>query len=116
MITKHFKGVRYAEVMHKKNLMYTDILGDDGLYKEVEDEKLLLKTMQEGLEDYNAVSQSPLHLVLFVSAVEHVLRVGRIIRQPFGNALLVGVGGSGRQSATRLATHLAEYVQLITWN
>lgn len=47
--------------------------------------------------------------VLFQCVVEHIACISRIINQAYGNALLIGVGGSGRKSLTTLAVSIADF-------
>lgn len=63
------------------------------------------KILTEALENYNEVHPA-MNLVLFEDAISHVLRINRIIESPRGNALLIGVGGSGKQSLSKLAAYI----------
>ncbi|CAH8492971.1 unnamed protein product, partial [Dicrocoelium dendriticum] len=92
-----------------RDLLFGNYMQDDNTYNEVKDLKELTNRMESYLEDYNSLSKTPMNLVMFKFAIEHVSRVSRVLQQESGHALLVGVGGSGRQSATKLATHINDH-------
>lgn len=91
------------------NVLFTDILKLDGgvsIYEEITDPKKLYKILENKQEDYNFSNNDKLDLVFFDEAVQQILRICRIIRQPRGNAMLIGVGGSGKQSLSKLASFI----------
>ncbi|CAD8108771.1 unnamed protein product [Paramecium sonneborni] len=92
------------------NILFSDILKLEAanvLYEEVtEKRKVIVKSLQDKLDDYIMTTNDKMELVFFDDALEHILRISRIFRQPRGNAMLIGVGGSGKQSLTKLASFL----------
>jgi dynein heavy chain len=95
-----------------ERLIYGDYMvpgADPRIYEQVTDMDKLKSTIEDYLADYNAESKQPMPLVMFMDAIEHVSKIARVLRQPMGNSLLLGVGGSGRQSMTRLATFVSGF-------
>ncbi|XP_069475795.1 dynein axonemal heavy chain 10 [Ambystoma mexicanum] len=82
--------------------------GEPRIYEDIQDYEAAKALFQEILEEYNE-SKTKMNLVLFDDALEHLTRIHRIIRMNQGHALLVGVGGSGKQSLSRLAAFAAGY-------
>ena len=79
-------------------------------YNLVKDIPSFIERINQRLRIYNEESKkNKLKLVMFLDACGHISRISRILRQPKGNALLLGVGGSGRQSLARLATYINGY-------
>jgi dynein heavy chain len=81
---------------------------DPRIYEEVSIPDLQ-PMIEDYLNEYNSESKQPMQLVMFKDAMLHVVRIARVLRQPSGHSLLLGVGGSGRQSLTRLATYISGF-------
>ena len=107
------KDGKVDKIEELRQLIWTDVMTSFGsqkrVYEEVVDFPKLQLSIENSLKNYNQMSDKPMELVMFNFAVEHLLIISRILKSPGGHALCVGVGGSGVQSLTRLASHVMEY-------
>jgi dynein heavy chain len=103
---KQFQGIA-KEDLFAAPLIFTSFvsqaMGNERQYIPVKDMPSLKKVMETKLDEYNE-QYAAMALVLFDDAIQHICRISRITDNPCGNALLVGVGGSGKQSLAAVAT------------
>ena len=88
--------------------------GDDAemespkVYEPVDDFTPVVSRLTSFQDQYNEILRgSSMDLVFFPDAIINLIKISRIIRNPGGNMMLVGVGGSGKQSLTKLASFLS---------
>ena len=91
-----------ADYVFRNPIMFGDYrnaleLGEPRIYEDLQDYEASKALFEQILAEYNENGGgTPMNLVLFDDAVEHATRIHRVIRIDQGNALLVGVGGSGK--------------------
>lgn len=108
---KYFES---AVVGDDETLMFGDFMifgqaQENRIYEEIKDINKLKSILSDYLQDYNGATGKEMNLILFRDAVEHVLRLARLLRSERGNGLLVGLSGMGKQSIARLASHINGY-------
>jgi len=91
-------------------LIFAQFVGglDDKTYDQFPSLDAMTHRLQEALREYNDTN-AVMDLVLFEDAMKHVCKISRITTADQGHALLVGVGGSGKQSLTKLASFINQY-------
>ena len=111
-VTKKYFADENQEEIEARPISYNAFMkfdsNDEGAFCECATYEKLNKTLVEKLHEHNE-SNAVMDLVLFEQAMDHVTRVTRILNLPRGNAMLVGVGGSGKQSLAKLATFICQY-------
>jgi dynein heavy chain len=81
---------------------------DEKIYDQFPNIDALSLRLRDALREYNELNAA-MDLVLFDDAMKHVCKITRIISCSSGHALLVGVGGSGKQSLSRLSSSICQF-------
>lgn len=111
LTTKVFRVNLEDQILGSNEILFGDFLNknislEDREYEEIIDYGKLNKVLVEYMKEYNIELGQHLDLVLFKEACQHISRISRILIQPRGNVLLIGVGGCGKQTLTKMASFM----------
>ncbi|PBJ72155.1 dynein heavy chain [Trypanosoma cruzi cruzi] len=105
----------YTSLVPEGRLIFGDFMSErERSYRQISDMNALSIFFDDQLSAYNDANETVMDLVLFLDAIEHVCRISRVLCLPNGHCLLLGIGGSGRKSLTRLACFLIPDMDVFT--
>ncbi|XP_026839391.1 dynein heavy chain 2, axonemal [Drosophila erecta] len=108
ILGKHFEVTFHSLCPSKVPPFFGDFAHPQGFYEDLQVD-FLRTYMKNQLEEYNNFpGMTRMNLVFFREAIEHIVRILRVISQPRGHILNMGIGGSGRQVLTKLAAFILE--------
>ena len=101
---------KFYQEVNPEPLIFANFVGslDDKLYDKFPSQAAMSARLTEALRDFNDTN-AVMDLVLFDDAMKHICKISRIIGGGAGHALLVGVGGSGKQSLSRLSSAICQF-------
>ena len=106
-------GLTEDQIYGSERIIFGDYMNeidaDQRVYEVITDVDKMIKKFVEYLGVYNEGVKHSMRLVMFLDVWDHMSKIWRILWQPKGHALLLGIGGSGRQSLSRLATYISNY-------
>lgn len=100
------------EIYNAEHIIYGSFMSkreqDSRPYIQVVEQKQLMDKMKGYLNEYNQYvgQKKQMNIVMFTDACHHVAKICRVLRNPKGHILLMGVGGSGRQSLSKLSAYI----------
>ncbi len=94
LLNRYFKpGLTANDFFGEGKVVFSDFMKLEAstvLYEEVKDKLKLLRLLENKLDDYNMNASSKMNLVFFEEAIDHVIRIARVLRQKRGHAMLIG--------------------------
>ncbi|DBA83803.1 TPA: hypothetical protein ACH3X1_006326, partial [Trebouxia sp. C0004] len=102
----------YEEWFEQQNIAFgyflrPDAAAEERVYQELPASAAQIAPLLKSyLEAYNNRFNTNLNLVLFQDAIQHICSIARVLAQPRGSTMLVGVGGCGKQTLARFAAFI----------
>lgn len=105
-LDESFPKIDSEKILHKPMIIFhfAESL-NDAKYLPIKDWTSLNRNLEAAMENYNEFV-GDMNLTLFEDAMSHITRISRILNSERGYGLLIGVGGFGKQSLTRLAAYI----------
>ncbi|XP_011498925.1 PREDICTED: dynein heavy chain 7, axonemal-like [Ceratosolen solmsi marchali] len=77
-------------------------------YEEINSIESLKHKVLQYFREYNEIHERKIDVVITCHAMQHLVRICRILATPGGNLLMISPSGSGRKSLARLAAHIQQ--------